>query len=74
MIAANNATMQCAQAAGMHSIAVPPSLSARGIFPAAALQFDSFGHGGGCTWARLKSMLSKQNLGGAKGSRLRRSI
>lgn len=50
---------QAARSAGMLSVAVPPALSARGVFSSADATFDGFGPGGGITWRRLEALLAK---------------
>ncbi len=53
---------QAAKGAGALSVAVPPSLSARGRFAAADVSFDGFGPGGGAAWPRIKNMLAKRSV------------
>ena len=53
--------MQAAQSAGILAAAVPPALSARGVFNNADVTFDGFGPGGGVTWRRLEAVLAKAN-------------
>ena len=51
--------VQAAKEAGVISAAVPPPLSARGTYPHADYSFDGFGPGGGITWRRMESLLTK---------------
>lgn len=57
VLAASGSVMEAARGAGQYCVAVPPSLSARGKFSAADVQFDGFGPGGGATWPRVKAQL-----------------
>lgn len=60
VLAASSSVMEAAKGAGALCLAVPPSLSARGRFPAADATLDGYGQGGGASWPRIKAALLKR--------------